>query len=217
VPDAAAGPARRGRGRPSAGAREAILAAALELVSTDGLSRLTTKEVARRAGVSEASVFYHYGDKVGLLQAVILAGLEPLQGLDAGTLAGRAGQPLDVTLRQIAMALESFLDGALPVLEAVQADAELRAEFASRLAERDLGPHRGVRLLNAYLSEMSQLGAVQPGVDTQAAALLLVGACFLRSWQRHLTGHEHAALPSLDDATGTLARLLSPPAAASPG
>ena len=208
--DAAAVAARRGRGRPSAGAREAILASALQLVGEEGLGRLTTREVARRAGVSEASVFYHYGDKVGLIQAVILAGLKPLMDLDEGILSGQAGEPLEETLRQIATALVSFLDRVMPVVEALQSDAALREEFAARLAERDLGPHRGVRLVKAHLTRMRQLGAVRPDVDTGAAALMLMGACFLRCWQRHLTGQSDEVLPGLEETTGTMARLLSP-------
>ena len=208
--DAVPEPAKRGRGRPSAGAREAILAAALQFISDEGLARLTTREVARRAGVSEASVFYHFRDKVGLVQEVVLAGLEPLKGLDIGLLTGRTGEPLEETLRAIATALERFLDRTMPVIEAVQADAALRAEFAARLAERDLGPHRGVRLIAAHLEEMRQLGAVRPDADIQAAALLLAGGCFLRTWQRYLTGTD-AMLPSLDEAASGLARLLSSP------
>jgi AcrR family transcriptional regulator len=203
-------PAKRGPGRPATGVREAILAAALELIGELGLARLTTREVARRAGVSEASVFYHYRDKIGLIQAVTLAGLEPLKALDQRALAGR-DRPLDETLRQIATALESFFDNALPILETVQADTALRADFASRLQERNLGPHRGVRLLTEYLAGMTELGLVRPDVDLEAAALLLVGACFLRSWLRHLTGGQgRQTLPGLDDTVGALARLLTP-------
>ena len=210
MPDAtAAEPVKRGRGRPSAGAREAILAAALEFISEEGLSRLTTREVARRAGVSEASVFYHFRDKVGLVQEVVLAGLEPLKGLDAGLLTGRTGEPLEETLRAIATALERFLSRTMPVVEAVQADAALRAEFAARLSERDLGPHRGVRLIAAHLEEMRQRGAVRPDADTQSAALLLAGGCFLRTWQRYLTGRD-GMLPCLEEPTSGLAQLLRP-------
>ena len=50
---------------------------------------MTSREVAALAGVSEASVFYHYKDRAGLLQAVFEEGLEPLQALAArGGLAG---------------------------------------------------------------------------------------------------------------------------------
>jgi AcrR family transcriptional regulator len=213
MPDAVAEPAKRGRGRPSAGAREAILAAALDLVSEHGLARLTTREVARRAGVSEASVFYHYRDKVGLMQAVILGGLEPLKGLDADMLAGRTGEPLEMTLRHLATALERFLDRTMPLVEAVQADAAVRAEFAARLAEQDLGPHRGVRLVAEHLAEMRQLGAVRPDADPAAAAAMLFGSCFLRAWLRHLTGQADLAVPGLAETTRAMARLLGPPAA----
>jgi AcrR family transcriptional regulator len=191
--------------------REAILAAALEVISEQGLARLTTREVARRAGVSEASVFYHYRDKVGLLQAVTLTGLQPLKALDLDVLAGQVDRSLEDTLLQIGTALESFFDRALPVLEMVQADAPLRAEFAQRLIERDLGPHRGVGFVSEHLTGMVDLGWVRPGVDTDAAALLLVGACFLRAWLRHLAGPERSqTLPGLDDTVRALAQLLAP-------
>ncbi len=60
---------------------------------------------------------------------------------------------------------------------------------------------------------MIQLGLVSPDVNTNAAALLLVGACFLRSWQRHLTGNRREqSLPGLDETVHTMAQLLAPPA-----
>lgn len=188
--------------------------ATFELIGDQGLAKLTTREVARRAGVSEASVFYHFRDKVGLLQAVLLSGLSPLKGIDADRLAPSAGQSLEETLLRIATALEAFFDRARPVIEALQADTELREQFADRMAERDLGPQRGVRLIHQYLTEMAENGAIDPGINTEAVGLLLVGACFLRNWHRHLNGPDRAdVLPSTTDTARTLAQLLAPPAA----
>lgn len=205
-------PAHRS-GRPSSGAREAILAGALELIRERGLAAVTTREVARRAGVSEASVFYHFQDKVGLLQEVMLAGLEPLKGLDLDLVARNVEQPLGDTLLQIGTALEEFFDRALPILESVQADAALRTAFAGRLSERDLGPHRGVRFVAGQLIAASTAGAAEPGVRGEPVALLLVGACFLRCWQRHLDGPGRmSTLPSLPDTVEALAGLLGAPA-----
>jgi AcrR family transcriptional regulator len=56
----------RRRGRPSSGGREAILDAALALVREEGIARLTSRAVAARAGVSDASVYYHFKDRRGL-------------------------------------------------------------------------------------------------------------------------------------------------------
>ena len=156
-------------------------------------------------------MFYHFGDKIGLIQAVILQGLEPLKTLAPNLVAGHGGKPLAETMLRIATALEGFFDRALPVLEAIQADAELRADFAGRLLEQDLGPHRGVRLLHEHLTSAVDLGLVDAGTDTEAVALLLAGACFLRSWLRHLNGPERKpTLPALDDTVQLLARLLAP-------
>jgi AcrR family transcriptional regulator len=63
----AATPARRGR--PSTGARERILEAAIEVLKSDGYAGLTMAKVAARAGESKPLVAYHYGSKQGLVQA----------------------------------------------------------------------------------------------------------------------------------------------------
>jgi TetR/AcrR family transcriptional repressor of bet genes len=64
---AAATPARRGR--PSTGARERILEAAIEVLKSDGYAGLTIAKVAALAGESKPLVAYHYGSKQGLVQA----------------------------------------------------------------------------------------------------------------------------------------------------
>jgi AcrR family transcriptional regulator len=57
------------RGRPSTGARERILEAAIEVLKSDGYAGLTIAKVADQAGESKPLVAYHYGSKQGLVQA----------------------------------------------------------------------------------------------------------------------------------------------------
>jgi AcrR family transcriptional regulator len=57
------------RGRPSTGARERILDAAIEVLKADGYAGLTIAKVAARAGESKPLVVYHYGSKQGLVEA----------------------------------------------------------------------------------------------------------------------------------------------------
>jgi AcrR family transcriptional regulator len=201
----------RGRGRPPAGAREAILAAARELIGTGGLAKLTTREVARRAGVSEASVFYHFQDKAGLLERVVLDGLAPLKAPIPGFTEGSDEVSLDGLLMHTATALEAFFDNVMPVVAAVQSDADLRHAFAERLVKGDLGPHRGVLMLSQYLTAMASTGRASAGVDTRAASLMLIGACFLRAWERAMAGPERGqTLPGLASVVDTLVQLLAP-------
>ena len=199
-------PAKR-RGRPPAGGREAILAAALELLRERGIARVTSREVAALAGVSEASVFYHYKDRAGLLQAVFEDGLRPLQELaEEGALAG-AG--LHEVLTTYGATLEEFLSQALPIIAAAQSDVALRDVLSEYISEHNHGPHRGVRALGDYLASEQAAGRVRAGVDPHAAAMLFVGACNTRAAQRHMPARV-SDLPPLEDVVQAMEHLLRP-------
>jgi AcrR family transcriptional regulator len=91
------------RGRPSTGARERILDAAIEVLKSDGYAGLSLAKVAARAGESKPLVTYHFGSKEGLVGAAgraiaemitdeVLAAIDGaetveavIRGVDAGT------------------------------------------------------------------------------------------------------------------------------------
>ena len=50
--------------------RERILEAATDLIAENGYKETTTKDIATKAGVSEMSVFRHFGSKKAILEAV---------------------------------------------------------------------------------------------------------------------------------------------------
>lgn len=196
------------RGRPSEGAREAILGAARALLREEGLAHLTTREVARRAGVSEASVFYHFQDKAGLLFHCLHEALAPLKTGPAGVVPGES---LAEALTRLSRAMESFHDDAMPVLATVQSDADLRREFSDRLLAGDHGLHQGVTFIKAQLEALAGIGLVRPDADLESAAFMLIGSCFLRSWQRHLAGgRPEPRLPDINRTVTVLVALLSP-------
>ena len=184
------------RGRPPAGGREAILAAALQVIRERGIARLTSREVAGLAGVSEASVFYHYKDRFGLLTAVFEEGLRPLQALAEGGV--QPGTDPRSVLTLYGRTLEEFLDGVLPLIAAAQSDIELRDSMAAYMAEHDLGPHRGVRAIGDYFAAEQAAGRVRADVDAYAVAMMFIGACYTRSSQRQMP-LPSAGLPPLDD------------------
>ncbi|WP_433563826.1 TetR/AcrR family transcriptional regulator [Nocardia sp. CA-151230] len=170
--------------------REAVIANAQQVLAESGLARLSTKEIAARAGVAESSIFYHFGDRMGLLQAVIQHQLRPLKDL----LADAPAADLRTALRSLLATLEEFFVSALPVMAAVQSDAELGAVYRERSRDLDLGPHRAVDAVVAYLSARGVEAA-----DLRTAALLLVGAAHQRALQRRLSPPDALVeLPSPD-------------------
>ncbi len=53
------------------GTAERIIEAALQLISEKGYTAATTKTIAELAGVNEVTLFRHFGNKRGLLKAII--------------------------------------------------------------------------------------------------------------------------------------------------
>jgi AcrR family transcriptional regulator len=165
--------------------------------------------VAERAGASEASVYYHFKDKVGLVQAIVQAGLEPVRAFGATEFGGLADRPLVDGLIAATKAFERFFDRVMPVFAAIQGDAGLRKQFGARMRAENMGAHRGVAGLAAYLADQRERGRVAPDADVEAAALELIGACYLRAFTRYMLG-KGDALPSGERTAKALAAQLAP-------
>jgi AcrR family transcriptional regulator len=214
------------RGRPPSGGREAILSATVDVLRERGAGRLTTREIAARAGVSEGSVFYHFTDRSGLMTAAIENCLQLLDDPVAKGVAAPDAQPdappdcapadpVVETLDRFSEAIEAFLEQGLTVIVAAQSETGLRDELADYMHAHDLGPHRGVEALGAFLRQQQAAGRVRADVDTEAVAMLLLGSCFLRVAQRQMIdGPGCARMPTRADVVATTAALLRPEPAA---
>jgi len=63
--------------------QEKILQAALELFAKEGYHATSTSKVAKHAGVSEGLIFRHFGNKEGLLQAILDEGEQRFKAMFA--------------------------------------------------------------------------------------------------------------------------------------
>ncbi len=61
--------------------QEKILQAALQLFAKEGYHATSTSKVAKLAGVSEGLIFRHFGNKEGLLHAILAEGENKLKSL----------------------------------------------------------------------------------------------------------------------------------------
>ncbi len=61
--------------------QEKIIQAALQLFAKEGYHATSTNKVAKLAGVSEGLIFRHFGNKEGLLQAILAEGEKKLKTL----------------------------------------------------------------------------------------------------------------------------------------
>ncbi len=195
------------RGRPPSGGREEILRATHDLLRERGMAKLTTREVAQRAGVSEGSVFYHFEDRFGLLKAVFERALGPLH-LDE---IDPADDDLRRTFTGMSESIETFLTASLDVMMAAQSDAELRDSLHAYMLESDYGPHRGVAGIGAYVAMKQQAGVIRGDVDPKVVASMIVNDGFQRAAVPKLIGSRKGIQPR-PAFVDTLVAMLTPPA-----
>ena len=100
--------AARPRGRPSTGARERILEAAIEVLKSEGYAGLTIAKVAAAAGESKPLVAYHYGSKQGLVEASgrAVAELVTAEALEAV----EGARTVEEVIRGVERGIERLLD-----------------------------------------------------------------------------------------------------------
>jgi AcrR family transcriptional regulator len=181
-------PARRGR--PPSVDPDRVLTATFELLRDKGVARLTTKDIAERAGVAEGSIFYHYKDRPGLLVAVYTRALRSMRDARARITAATGRDTLAATLVEI----ERYLEQALIVLYNAQADTALHAAVRDYAAANDIGPHHGVEIVGGLLADLRDAGEVRADADLDAVAFLLVSSCLARVAQPRLLGHTRGLL-----------------------
>ncbi|MFG2428833.1 TetR/AcrR family transcriptional regulator [Streptomyces sp. NPDC048590] len=183
-------------------ARVRIVDAAHELMLGIGLARVTTKEIARVAGCSEAALYKYFRSKEELF-VTVLGERMPRLGPLLGDL--RAGEgDLEENLREIARQATLFYQQTFPVLASLYAEPRLKRRHDEAMREMDAGPHKPIEGLDAYLRAEQQAGRVGAGTDTYAAASLLLGACAQRAFAYEAGGSPQ----SPDDFVASLARTL---------
>jgi len=91
--------------------RRALLQAADEAITEHGVTALSMRDLARRAGVSHAAPTHHFGDKAGLLTAFAAEGFEQLaKALATSRLASNSFLELGVTYIRFAMTRRALFE-----------------------------------------------------------------------------------------------------------
>jgi AcrR family transcriptional regulator len=150
--------------------RRVILQAALEELGEVGYGSFTTESVARRAGVSKATIYRHWPDKL----ALIADAFKMLQEeRDPELVTGSSREKLERVLRHVAdVVANSPFSSCLPALiEAAERDRALR-KFHHHFQAEARKP------LIALITDAIARGDFRRGIDPEIAAFSLLGAIF---------------------------------------
>jgi AcrR family transcriptional regulator len=140
------------------------------------LTTLTTRQIARHAGVSDGVLYNHFADKNELVIAALLDRYARLVAQLEADAPGVGQGTVETNLRTLARALVHLHEEALLLGAALLADPDLLKRFWVEIHRSPYGPGRLVRPLAVYLAGERDLGRVAPTIDVNAAVTLLLGA-----------------------------------------
>jgi AcrR family transcriptional regulator len=192
--------------RPST--RDRILDAAADVMDRLGLARTTTKEIARAAGCSEALLYKHFRDKEEIFLGVLKERLPNLTATLAA-LPARAGtgEVRDRLIEVVELGVR-FYRGGLAIGSSMLGDPTLVRRHREWLLARGVGPHKANEMLAAYLRAEQEEGRVAADADPDAAAALLLGACYQRAFFVRLVGEEEPRPPAAEFAHSVVTTML---------
>ncbi len=144
----------------------------MDEIAEHGYERATTARIAKRAGASKETLYAWFGDKAGLVTALIEANADHAIPVPAPDAVDEADAATDAS-----RALISCAEGLLLLLTSRDSIALNRAAMTSpALAEtlRAAGPGRTGPAVEGYLARLHELGILH-APDPRAAFRLLFG------------------------------------------
>ncbi|MEU9181213.1 TetR/AcrR family transcriptional regulator [Streptomyces sp. NPDC048550] len=169
---------------------ERLLDAAETLMRTIGLANTTTKAIAREAGCSEAALYKHYANKEELFVRVLMERTPNAGPLMAELAGDHDERSVEEALTAIARHASLFYADAMPMAASLFAEPALLTRHREGVQEIGTGPHVVRDALTGRLRRELERGRLRPDADPQAAAELLLGACFQRAFFLHFSGPE---------------------------
>jgi AcrR family transcriptional regulator len=160
----------RARGRPSEGAREAVLEAAHDLFMERDYELVSIEEILERSGVSRGALYHHFPAKLDLFLAVFEASERRVLELVAVSAATATGP------------FEALVDAAKGYLRLCETDEELRRIGLTQGRAvlgwegwRAAASELGIAVVLALVSAAIAAGELPPR-DPETTAQILLGA-----------------------------------------
>jgi AcrR family transcriptional regulator len=164
-------------GRPrSAGVDEALLDATLQLAGELGIHGMSMDDLARRAGVSKATIYRRWPSKEALVLDALAHAIRPFDLVDTGSLRG----DLEAYLRELGHRMQTGrTSDVLPDLISASArDAALRESLDEWVRHRR-------QPLNTVLGRGVQRGELAADADLDTMIDALIGAFMYRRLLSH--------------------------------
>jgi AcrR family transcriptional regulator len=196
-----------GDGDPAAQLRERLVDTAAALVAEGQVSAITTRQIARAAGVSDGVLYNYFADKNELLVAALVRHFEIVASRSQGELPTAGSRSVEENLVTYGEALYDVIGDTFPMFAGLMGDHALLGRVMAEIHRPGQGILPFLNRIGEYLVEEQRLGRIGD-VDIEAAMALFTGACATLTMGAHFGLHAGAEQGSGSDAREQLGRVV---------
>ncbi len=152
--------------------KESLILSTIEVISKHGLQGLTTREVAKRQGISESTIFKHYKSK----NELILAVLEYFSQYDQAII-----ESIDLKKLKPIEAITFFLEAYVTYYENYPQITAITLSYEGLIHEVELCDvvkgifTKRVKTIQSLIEDAKRLNEIPMDVDTEGLADLIIG------------------------------------------
>lgn len=178
---------------PGTALREHLIDAAEKLLAKKPVTTITTRDIARTAGVSDGVLYNYFADKHDLLVAALVRRYgELMTRFDSGLPAPGTGT-VEENLKVYARASLDLVAEALPAVPGLISEPALLHRFFVAIHTEPFGPHRMRQPIADYLAGEQRLGRLGD-FDVDAAVGLIMGPAIMLGATELMSGTPRAEL-----------------------
>ena len=190
--------------RPRTISNEQILDAALAVFLERGYGA-TTSDIARRAGVSEGTLFKRYPSKQDLFLAAIAPSGTPDWFGTIDELVDRPSVDVRDDLHRVADELLTFFETLVPRMSVLMASPYSPRDLMCRMDRHPVAG--GIRKLTVWVDSEMRRGRLR-ATDPEVVARMLIGALKGYAFDEQLQVNEHLPMPRATFLRGVIDALL---------
>ncbi len=178
---------------PGTALREHLIDAVDELLAAKQVANITTRDIARTAGLSDGVLYNYFADKHDLVVAALVRRYAMLiTRFDSGLPAPGTGIVED-NLKAYALASLDLVAGTLPAVSSLISETALLHRFIAAIHTEPFGPHRMRQPIADYLAAEQRLGRLGD-FDVDAAVDLIIGPAIMLGATELMSGTPRAEL-----------------------
>ena len=161
---------------PATALREHLIDAAERLTAQAPITTITTRDIARAAGVSDGVLYNYFSDKNELLVAAMLRQYRRLIDEFQKLIPEPGTGTVEENLASIGGALFALEGEFVPMIAGLLVDPALFHRLFAAIHQEPFGIDQLRNPLTAYLEGEQRLGRIPADVDRGAVAILLMGS-----------------------------------------